>query len=75
LLRLFAARRPRSLKLAALLDKPSRRVEPVHIDYCGFRVPDVFLVGYGLDHAGRYRNLPEIRSLVEPEQPADGVPD
>jgi hypoxanthine phosphoribosyltransferase len=66
LLRLFEARSPRSLKLAALLDKPTRRVEPVHIDYCGFRVPDVFLVGYGLDHAERCRNLREIRSIVEP---------
>jgi hypoxanthine phosphoribosyltransferase len=75
LLRFFAARRPRSLKLAALLDKPSRRVEPVHIDYCGFRAPDRFLVGYGLDHAERYRNLREIRSLVKPEEPADGVAD
>lgn len=63
LLRLFEARNPRSLKLAALLDKPSRRVEPVHIDYSGFRAPDVFLVGYGLDHAERYRNLREIRSI------------
>jgi hypoxanthine phosphoribosyltransferase len=75
LLRFFASRRPRSLKLAALLDKPARRVEPVHIDYCGFRAPDVFLVGYGLDYAQRYRNLREIRSLVEPRQPSDGVAD
>lgn len=75
LLRLFKARKPRSLKLAALLDKPSRRVEPVHIDYCGFRAPDVFLVGYGLDHAEQYRNLREIRSIVEPQQPTDGVAD
>ena len=67
LLSLFEARRPRSLKLAALLDKPARRVEPVRIDYCGFHAPDVFLVGYGLDHAERYRNLREIRSLIEPE--------
>ncbi len=63
LLRLFRQRRPRSLRLAALLDKPARRVEPVHIDYCGFQAPDVFLVGYGLDHAERYRNLREIREL------------
>ena len=75
LLRLFQARRPRSLRLAALLDKPARRVEPIHIDYCGFRAPDVFLVGYGLDHAERYRNLREIRSLVEPQQPPDSVAD
>ena len=67
LLRLFAERKPHSLKLAALLDKPSRRVEPVHIDYCGFRSPDAFLVGYGLDHAQKFRNLREIRSLDEGE--------
>jgi hypoxanthine phosphoribosyltransferase len=63
LLDLFAARRPRSLRLAALLDKPSRRVVPVHIDYRGFEAPDAFLVGYGLDHAEQYRNLREIRAL------------
>jgi hypoxanthine phosphoribosyltransferase len=55
------ARRPRSLKVAALLDKPGRRVVPVEADYVGFEIPDVFVVGYGLDHAGRYRNLPDIR--------------
>ena len=66
LLDLFAARRPRTLKLAALLDKLSRRVVPVEIDYRGFDAPDVFLVGYGLDHAERYRNLREVRALTHP---------
>ena len=58
--RLFAARQPRSLKIAALLDKTSRRIVPVQADYVGFPIPDEFVVGYGLDYAERYRNLPDI---------------
>lgn len=54
---------PASLKLCALMDKASRRKEKVEIDYCGFEVPDEFLVGYGLDYAGRYRNLPYVGIL------------
>jgi hypoxanthine phosphoribosyltransferase len=54
------ARKPRTLKLAALLDKPSRRLLPVQADYVGFQIPDQFVVGYGLDYAERYRNLPDI---------------
>ncbi len=56
-------RRPASLKVCCLLDKPSRRQVPVEIEYCGFCVPGLFLVGYGLDYAGEYRNLPYIGSL------------
>ena len=56
---------PASLKLCALLDKPSRRVKPVKIDYLGFTVPDKFLVGYGLDCDEQYRNLPDICYLEE----------
>ncbi len=52
---------PRSLKVATLLDKPSRRVVDVPIDYRGFEIPDRFVVGYGMDLAERYRNLPDIR--------------
>ena len=59
----LAARGPKSIKIATLLDKPSRRVEQVHADYTGFVIPDVFVVGYGLDLAERYRNLPEIYVL------------
>ena len=55
----------RSVKLATLLSKPSRRIADVHIDYNGFEVPDCFVVGYGLDYAGRYRNLPYIGVLKE----------
>ncbi len=53
--------KPASLKLAALLDKPSRREMPVSIDYLGFTVPDRFIVGYGIDWDERYRNLADIR--------------
>jgi hypoxanthine phosphoribosyltransferase len=58
--KLLMARKPRTLKFAALLDKPSRRQMPVQADYVGFQIPDVFVVGYGLDYAERFRNLPDI---------------
>ena len=57
------ARMPSSVKVCALLHKPSRSVRPVEIDYLGFTVDDVFVVGYGLDHAERYRNLPYVGVL------------
>jgi len=60
LMSVLQAHRPKSLKVAALLDKISRRTEPVHGDYVGFTIPDEFVVGYGLDFAERYRNLPDI---------------
>ncbi|MBM3738728.1 MAG: hypoxanthine phosphoribosyltransferase [Acidobacteria bacterium] len=53
-------RRPRSIQIAALLDKPSRRMRPVQVKYVGFTIPDEFVVGYGLDHAENYRNLRDI---------------
>lgn len=53
-------RNPRSLKLCTLLDKPSRRVTEVTVDYTGFEIPDEFVVGYGLDYGQKYRNLPYI---------------
>ncbi len=56
---------PRVLKIAALLDKPSRRAVPVQADYVGFQIPDKFVVGYGLDYAERFRNLPDICVLEE----------
>lgn len=58
--KLLLARKPRMLKFAALLDKPSRRQMPVEADYVGFKIPDRFVVGYGLDYAERFRNLPDI---------------
>ena len=51
---------PRSLRLAALLDKPSRRIKPIEADYVGFQIPNHFVIGYGMDFAERYRNLPDI---------------
>lgn len=58
--RLMLAREPRSLKIAALLDKPSRRKLPLEGDYVGFQIPDEYVVGYGLDYAEKYRNLADI---------------
>jgi hypoxanthine phosphoribosyltransferase len=58
------ARFPKSLKTAALLSKPSRRVIDVTVEYVGFEVPDEFVVGYGLDFDQRYRNLPDIHILM-----------
>ncbi|MSU58128.1 MAG: hypoxanthine phosphoribosyltransferase [Pedosphaera sp.] len=60
------ALKPRRIKICVLLDKPSRRVEPVKTDYVGFAIPDVFVVGYGLDYAERYRNLPFV-GVLKPE--------
>ncbi|HMJ11976.1 MAG TPA: hypoxanthine phosphoribosyltransferase [Polyangiaceae bacterium] len=59
------ARGPSSVRVCSLLHKPSRMQKPVHIDYLGFTIEDVFVVGYGLDHAQRYRNLPDI-CVVDP---------
>lgn len=58
--RLLQAHRPKSLKIAALLDKVPRHTQPIAADYVGFQIPDEFVVGYGLDFAERYRNLPDI---------------
>ncbi len=60
LLDMLNERQPASLKLCTLLDKPDRRVTDVHVDYTGFQIPDEFVVGYGLDYAQKYRNLPYI---------------
>src|SRR6266705_6075644 len=60
------AQRPESVRLCVLLDKPARRVIPIDIDYRGFEIPDKFVVGYGLDYAERYRNLPFI-GVLKPE--------
>jgi len=63
---LLSQRRPRSIQIAALLDKPSRRMRPVHVKYVGFTIPDEFVVGFGLDYAEDYRNLKEICVVEEP---------
>ncbi|MDR1800238.1 MAG: hypoxanthine phosphoribosyltransferase [Lachnospiraceae bacterium] len=66
LLELFEQRNPKSLRLCTLLDKPSRRVvKDLKVDYCGFAIPDHFVVGYGLDYAQKYRNLPYIGIVEE----------
>ena len=62
---MLRARNPRSLATACLLDKPSHRKVEVTIDYVGFTIADRFVVGYGLDHAERYRNLPYIGTIRE----------
>jgi len=62
---LLRARAPKSLKTACLLSKPSRRKVEVHVDYIGFTIEDRFVVGYGLDYAERYRNLPHIAVLEQ----------
>jgi len=63
----FLARRPRSLRIATLIDKRGRRERDVPIDYVGFEVPDRFIVGYGLDYAERYRHLPYIAAISPAE--------
>ena len=58
--RMLLTRQPKNLRVAALLDKPSRRVQPFDAEYVGFTIPDEFVVGYGMDFAEQYRNLPDI---------------
>jgi len=60
LARILEQRKPASLSIVTLLDKPERRISPVEIKYVGFKIPDEFVVGYGLDYAEDYRNLPDI---------------
>ena len=66
LIHLLEQRKPRSIRIAALLDKPDRRQRPVEVFYVGFQIPDEFVVGYGLDFAERYRNLRDICILENP---------
>lgn len=63
------ALRPKRVRVCVLLDKPERRVNPVEVDYVGFTIPDMFVVGYGMDYAERYRNLPFVGVLKPPESP------
>lgn len=60
LMEILEKRKPNSMRLCTLLDKPDRRVREVHVDHTGFEIPDEFVVGYGLDYKQRYRNLPYI---------------
>jgi hypoxanthine phosphoribosyltransferase len=65
LMHVLDQRRPRSIRIAALLDKPERRLRPIHVNYVGFQIPDQFVVGYGLDFDEKYRNLDSICVLEE----------
>jgi hypoxanthine phosphoribosyltransferase len=65
--RVLLQRHPRTLRVAVLLDKAGRRIQPVMVHYLGFRIPNQFVVGYGLDYAGRYRNLKDVCVLSLPE--------
>ncbi len=65
LMHVLQQRKPRSIRIAALLDKPDRRLRPVEVTYVGFRIPDHFVVGYGLDYAEHYRNLSDVCILEE----------
>lgn len=60
LMEILEKRKPNSMRLCTLLDKPDRRAREVHVDHMGFEIPDEFVVGYGLDYKQRYRNLPYI---------------
>lgn len=66
LMHVLEQRKPRSIRIVALLDKPSRRLRPVKVSYVGFEIPDEFVVGYGLDFAEKYRNLPDVCALDPP---------
>jgi len=64
----FLRQHPKTLRIATLLDKPSRRIEQIEADYVGFSIPNLFVIGYGMDYAERYRNLPDI-CLMTAEHP------
>ncbi len=61
----FKSRKPNSLEICTLLDKPERRIANLEVKYIGYKIPDEFIVGYGIDYAERYRNLPYIATLKE----------
>jgi hypoxanthine phosphoribosyltransferase len=67
LINVLQQRKPHSIRVAALLDKPERRLRPVKVSYVGFQIPDEFVVGYGLDFAERYRNLRDVCVLEGPQ--------
>ena len=63
---MLKGRGAKSVRIAAMLSKPSRRIVPVDVDFMGFEIPDKFVIGYGLDYAEKYRNLPYI-GVLKPE--------
>ncbi|HEY4086425.1 MAG TPA: hypoxanthine phosphoribosyltransferase [Bryobacteraceae bacterium] len=66
LMSVLQTRKPKSVRVATLLDKPNRRIRPVDVAYVGFQIPDEFVVGYGLDYAERYRTLRDVCILDPP---------
>jgi hypoxanthine phosphoribosyltransferase len=66
--KLLMQQNPKTLRIATLLDKPSRRIEKIAADYVGFSIPNLFVIGYGMDYAERYRNLPDI-CVMSPDHP------
>src|SRR5882672_8083706 len=74
LMRNLAGRDPRSLEVCALLIKPERRKVELRARYVGFEIPNRFAIGYGLDHAERYRNLPYVAALTTSSSPSDPAP-
>jgi hypoxanthine phosphoribosyltransferase len=73
LMHLLEQRKPKSLRIVALLDKPDRRLRPVNVAYVGFTIPDEFVIGYGLDYDERYRNLDDICVLTPAGEVAAGA--
>lgn len=71
LLKSLSRRKPRSIKVCALLSKPERRLVDVAVDYVGFKIPNKYVVGYGLDYQQQYRNLPYLAVLDEVEEPKE----
>jgi hypoxanthine phosphoribosyltransferase len=69
LLKTLAERKPRSLKVCTLLSKPERRTLDVELQYVGFKIPNKFVVGYGLDYQQKYRNLPYLAALDQADEP------
>jgi len=65
--KMFLAHHPKSLRIATLLDKPSRRLEKIEADYVGFSIPNLFVIGFGMDFSEHYRNLPDI-CLMPPDE-------
>ena len=63
LMEILKARKPASIRICTLMDKPERRTQPIVADYVGFTIPDAFVVGYGLDYSEKYRNLPYVGIL------------
>ncbi len=69
LMKTLARRKPKSINVCTLLSKPERRVVDVHVQYIGFKIPDQYVIGYGLDYQQKYRNLPYLAVLDQSSEP------